>query len=46
MALGFAADGIEDRIYGGFAVARGYLLAEAIMFGEIYRDEADVSRVA
>jgi len=46
MALGFETDRIDDRIYRGFADDRFYLLAQAIVFGEIYRDEADVSRMA
>ena len=46
MALGFETHRIDHRIYRGFADDRGYLLAEAIVLGEIYRDEADVSGVA
>ena len=41
MALGFETHRIDHRIYRGFADDRGYLLAEAIVLGEINRDEAE-----
>src|SRR6201999_2319140 len=46
MALGFEAHRIDDRIHRGLADDRGDLLAKPIVFGEIYRDEADLFGVA
>jgi hypothetical protein len=46
MALGFETYRINDRIHCGFADDPGDLLAKAIVFGEIYRDEADLPGVA
>src|SRR5208282_2488580 len=46
VALGFETHRIDDRINRGFADDRGDLLAEAVVLREIYRHEANVSRVA
>src|SRR4029077_14046571 len=46
VALGFETHSVDDRIYCGFADDRGHLLAEAIVLGEVYRDEADLPGVA
>src|ERR1700730_17733836 len=45
MALGFKTHRVDHRIDCWFADDRGHLLAEAIVPGEVDRDEADLSGV-